>query len=505
LSLLDSAQQFQYRDFIVYYADTTPAFTNTLLPIPLPIIVAKRVELSQSDAEDLKHIITNGQAINRRVAILVLFGSGEQIERSKRFLIDRLQSNYACDVVLLLLNDLIEITSSRDPHGALRRLFLSQLNLAAISPFTIAGPTPEHVFVGREPQMREIVEHAAVSSFVLIGGRRFGKTSILHRLNYDRLPKAGFHPYYQDCSTATNKANFLQATSRAWTLQSADSALAFPTIPSSFTELFDRLSPNTYIVILLDEADKLILADRNDGYPLFTEFRALAQAGRCKFVMAGERVIREAVRDANGPLFNFANEMLIGRLDFMAVEELVTQPMRQLEIELVDEIAIVRKIYDFTSGHPNVTQRLCQRLIIRLNERQDRRIEVDDVEDIIADPDFVRRDFLGTFWERASVLEKLTTLVILKDSMANTLIDIRTKLAREGIEVDLNSVDEALERLVDLRNILKRTLVGYEFAVPAFPQVVAKLQRLDDLIALNSEIYHTKGDVILREHHIPEE
>ena len=72
-----------------------------------------------------------------------------------------------------------------------------------------------------------------------------------------------------------------------------------------------------------------------------------------------------------------------------------------------------------------------------------------------------------------------------------------------GTEVTLNQVDDALERLVDLRNILQRTAEGYEFAVTAFPEVMAKTARLEDLIALNCETYQRHGDGDHNRDHCP--
>ena len=56
-------------------------------------------------------------------------------------------------------------------------------------------------------------------------------------------------------------------------------------------------------------------------------------------------------------------------------------------------------------------------------------------------------------------------------------------------------MDDALEQLVDLRNILERTTEGYEFAVTAFLQVITKAARLNDWIALDRETYQCYGDV----------
>jgi len=187
-------------------------------------------------------------------------------------------------------------------------------------------------------------------------------------------------------------------------------------------------------------------------------------------------------------LFNFANEMLLGPLNFHAVEELVTRPMKQLEIELVDEKAIVDCIWAFTSGHPNVVQRLCRRLIERLNERGTRRIMLEDVNAIIEAPAFQRDDFLSTYWEAATSLEKIISLLVADDENVRTLRIVRQALAeRCNLHPKAREVDDALQRLVDLRSILKRTPTGYEFAVEAFPRVVAGTMTLEDMLEVLAE------------------
>jgi len=114
---------------------------------------------------------------------------------------------------------------------------------------------------------------------------------------------------------------------------------------------------------------------------------------------------------------------------------------------------------------------------------------------VVADPDFLRKDFLNIYWERATALERLCSLVMAADDSVRTLTAAHETLDRHDIRTTLNEVDDALERLVDLRNILQRTAEGYEFAVTAFPEVIAKTARLDDLIALNRETYQRHGDV----------
>jgi hypothetical protein len=248
-------------------------------------------------------------------------------------------------------------------------------------------------------------------------------------------------------------------------------------------------------VLLFDETDKLIEADQLANYPIFNAFRALSNKKNCQFVLCGERALRSELLNSNSPLYNFAGEMLVGRLDFHAVEELITRPMRQLEIKLVNKPVIVQVIWNVTSGHPNIVQLLCQRVIRRINQRPNRQLTLEDVKATVADPDFLRRNFLNVYWERATTLERLCTLVMAADDKVQTLTTVQESLTTHEVEVSLNLVDDALERLVDLRNILQRTPEGYEFAVTAFPEVIAKTARLNDLIALNRETYQEYGDV----------
>src|SRR5262249_9207206 len=132
----------------------------------------------------------------------------------------------------------------------------------------------------------------------------------------------------------------------------------FPSLES----LFQALPQDRPIVLLLDEADKLVPEEKQAGYPLLNALRALANAGCCQFVFAGEYACLRNMEDPYPPLFNFANKMPVGHLDERAASQLIREPFRALEVELQDEEVIVRHTVSFTAGHPNVIQRLCDRL-----------------------------------------------------------------------------------------------------------------------------------------------
>jgi hypothetical protein len=234
--------------------------------------------------------------------------------------------------------------------------------------------------------------------------------------------------------------------------------------------------------------------DRANGWPFFNELRAMVNGGRARVVMAGERILRKALHDPEGPLFNFAEEIRLGPLDFGAVRELVTKPMQQVEIELLDPQSVLGLIWALTSGHPNVIQRLCQRLIDKLNRESKRQVSLEDVNAVAEDPEFLREDFLDTYWERATPLEKIVSLLMADDPELRTRKAIRRVLdERCHLQPSAAEVDDALQNLVELRSILRRTPTGYDFNVSAFPRVVASTITLEDMLEDFIENYQEKN------------
>ena len=476
-SVLDSQQACM----LIFLLDTRRAFENTNLPTSIPLIFIRQLMIEEDDVPEIRDLLCN--QLNCNVALAVVSSDSVSRRRMEELLRQKLAALYARDVVLLGLKELQRIIIAREPHTVLRHLVLSKVNLVSISPYVATGATSDNIFFGREPELREIYQHIATVSYAVIGGRRIGKSSLLGRLHRIRLPAAGFRTVYHDCSSTPTYESFVNASIAKWQPEPPSDA------PATFGGLLRSPPDDKPLVLLLDEADKLVPADRAHRWRLFSTLRGLANSDRVQVVLSGERTLRGALLDPDGPLFNFANEILLGPLDFRAVEELVTRPMRQLEIELVDESAMARRIYEFTSGHPSVVQRLCRRLIERLNEQGTRRISVDDVDAVIDDPRFQEEDFLGTYWERATPLEQIVSLLMAQKAKSYRLQAVLDLLAAQDLKPEPEVVKAALDRLVDLRSILKRSQVGYRFAVEAFPLVVANTTTAEDLLIVLKSQY----------------
>jgi hypothetical protein len=244
-------------------------------------------------------------------------------------------------------------------------------------------------------------------------------------------------------------------------------------------------------ILLLDEADKLVPVDRSNNWQFFNTLRAVANSRHIQFVLSGERTLREALKDATGPLFNFGNEIILGPLKYRDVEELVTRPMKLLEIEIVDKDAVVRQIYDFTSGHPNVVQRLCYRLTELLDSQNVRHITLADVIAITKDPAFLEIDYLQTYWQAATPLEKIITLVLSQKTGDYRMTQVRELLSNQAhIRPSVTEIKDALDRLVELRSILKRSQNGYTFAVESFPRILIDNTAVEDLLEVFIEQFN---------------
>lgn len=466
--------------------DSSDLFPEVELPDVLPLMFYKGNISESYHFDDIRHILEREIQPPSRMSLLFVFSDTASVRKINHSVQEKLCRPYACDVIVFGKEQLQTVLTSETPSRTLRSAVLAQIDLLQVSPFQEVGGTSDQIFFGREQELREVAQHARRSSYAVIGGRLIGKTSLLGRLHRVTLPAAGFRTIYYDCEKIVSYNDFLNAR----ILEQQPDLLG--NSPFTFNDLLENLPSDKSLVLLLDEADRIISSDKARNWRLLKTLRSLASTEGFQVVFSGERVLRAALQDPSSPLYNFPNPLILGPLDYRAVEELVTRPMRRLEIRLIDEAAIVRTIYDFTAGHPSIVQRLCRHLLKKLNERGMRQITLDEVRGVIDDPQFQETDFLQIYWERASPLEKIITLVTSQDMACYSLKQVRTLLAsKAGIQPSVREVKDALDSLVDLRSIFKRSQAGYGFAIQGFSQVLKNATTVEDLIEVFVEEYKT--------------
>jgi hypothetical protein len=487
---------FSIGDWILAAVDVTSLFEGLVLPSPILALVFKQQKsFDRQDLDQMRELIRDRIAPNCKLALLILFGDDARLRQTQEMA--RTTHTFAFDVAVPTRDTISQILTAHNPTRDLRSLLLRHINLPSISPFTIIGPT-KHTFFGRHSELSEIRDGASRTSYLLIGGRVIGKTSILHQLFHVWL-KEEFQPYLFSCQEIPNdkptRDDFLMTVTQLWLPDSTyEQKFSFAYIVRQLARKYHKPP-----VFLLDEADRLVSAEQATGWPLFGEMRALAEKGACQFVLAGEEVLSSTIQEnSRSPFHNFTKKLPVGLLDKDSVFELITQTMKHLlEIELVQENTILESIYKFTSGHPNVVQRLCERLLQTLRERQLRQITPADVEHVIQSPAFQRDDFLRIFWNHATILEKSILLVMSEESKNYySILKIRKKIMKHWeAEIELSQIQQALERLQELRNILKSTQKGYTFAVDAFPEVIGRNVMTEDLLAVFGEQFQKYGDI----------
>ncbi|MBK7780571.1 MAG: hypothetical protein IPJ58_07225 [Ardenticatenia bacterium] len=477
-----------------FQLDTRRAFSNTRLPDQLSVILL----LDRPTSEIYYRfcdLCVQASGISR-IALLITSDS-VSTELDRLDFREKMRA-YACDVVIATRSDIWQVLVDNQPSDTLLRLLVSQIDPRRLSPYETKGGTSSSMFFGREIEMRELTDHLGSTSYALVAGRRYGKTSILNYLYNNRLPAAGYSAIYHDCSWTPTYQTLLVELSKATLIsehrsfdtgdQQHQPAFATPVDPNSdhptsLVSLIQSRQGGRGLVLLLDEADKLIPDDREHGWRLFSELRHLSSSRLAQVVIAGERVLHAAIHDPQSPLFNFGNVLLLGPLDISAVRELVTMPMRKILIDFADETGAVDKIYRVTGGHPSVVQLLCARIIKLLNKESDRQISDAHIDRVISEFDFVRNDLLSAYLDAATSLEKLICILMIADSRVRSSKAIRDTLStRCGLQLPVSSIDDALRRLIELRCLLHASPRGYEFSTPSFPSVVLPALNPDELI-----------------------
>jgi hypothetical protein len=450
----------------------------------IPILFQRQGELDEANRVLLLNFLSGELKHPYSIGVIVLWT--QDVTATRILEIREKMTRHAMDIVVAGIADILGILQSPEPGNAFRRLVLSQATTQ--SAFIVEGPVPDAMFFGRAKEIAEILRYLGHErSCVLMGGRRSGKTSILWRLHRLVLPDNGFRSVFCGVGAVRTPDEFFQLST-----QNMRPIIAAPVpgnMPRTIHELLEAPPGDKPLVLLLDEVDKIVDLDSRHGWIISSRLRAAVNSG-LRIVICGERTLLSAGQDTSTPLANLGTPLVLGPLEYHDVELLISDPFSQLGIELVDPPAICKCVFDFTSGHPNIVQRIGRSLVRGINQRKVKRVTVGDVKAVITEPAFQRDDFLEIYWERASYLEKIVSLLMVQDSHVRTLPAVAAALSEKcSLSLPADEVYEALIRLTKLRLILKQQPTGFEFAVEAFPRVAAGTMAAEDLLLVYTAKY----------------
>ncbi|CAM2067501.1 hypothetical protein SCOR_19120 [Sulfidibacter corallicola] len=244
------------------------------------------------------------------------------------------------------------------------------------------------VFVGRTRETERILAGIDAASFLVIGGRKIGKTSLLHHIE-DVLTKLGtITPLYIDLQGVVDSRGFW----RQFVKTCRKKKLAFVTSGDIEERLSRTLATLPRPVLLLNEVDGLALY----ANPFLVTLRRMSHDGECQFVMAGYQGAYGGLEQANSALHNWfpvsegSPAIVLGSLDSEAATSLVdlleTSRLR-LQYEDPQLRAWARtELPRRTHGIPILLQEQCDLIVRRLDARNSTVITRADLAPPAGDP-----------------------------------------------------------------------------------------------------------------------
>ena len=337
------------------------------------------------------------------------------------------------NVVVLGPSNLEVMAQRRRPISPFVDTLLAQSDLSKVSPYILNNATPTRMFYGREREAATAIQTITTNSVAILGSRRIGKTSLIRRLQLE-LGQMRFQTFFGDCQTVRTWADFADLARRKWEVD-----LPSDFRPHDLAHLVDQLRARGegQVIIILDEIDQLLDWDNLssiDSVPegFFRACRSLSQEGAAHFIFSGERRIAKRLWDPQSPHWNFCREIQLAQLDRTDAMSLLVDPLRAMNIQILNESSFEDEAWARTSGHPQIVQYLGDRLIRSLEDRTDRRSLTLSVEDILHTTetfDFAEH-YLTTYWGQATQYERAVSKAVA--SGATTSAEILEHLASSG-------------------------------------------------------------------------
>ena len=344
---------------------------------------------------------------------------------------------------------------AENPLEALAELIARHVPVTQVSPYqTGAGVHKQNLFFGRGSLIAQITG-GDPANYLVVGGRQVGKSSLLKAIerHYRNDPRVDCH--YLVLSGEEAKGRLAEA-------------LGLPP-GTSLDTVLEHLhkAREARVVLLIDEADDFVHADREKGYATLQKLRAVSEEGRAHFILAGFwSLYKQAALDYQSPLKNFGRVLTVGALEEGACRALAVQPMERMGIRWESE-ELLTKLITETGRRANLISIACDAVLHALGQTE-RTIGNEHLLKALADTRL--RDALlgwGDLGEDETESRRDRIVVYATAPLANrfSLSDVVKLLESHGYSPGPESLKQSLARL-ELAFVLGREGAQYFYQVP---------------------------------------
>jgi hypothetical protein len=342
------------------------------------------------------------------------------------------------------------------------------------------------------------------NSFAIVGGRKIGKSSLLHKIKENPAP--GVTYIYMDLeyefSNVKSYRTFIKSLQaeleRRFQKKIDFSKFPFGVDLSRIRPAIQELSQNgEKIVFIFDEMDGLIKFDQKHNFKLMRIFRTMSQKDYCQFIFAGFKELYHHTRDIENPFYNFFEEIILEPLEREAAMDLITSPMESIGVHYHNR-EDRELILGYTACHPNLLQFFCKSLVEEIEKHKSvekrRTIFTGDIEELY-DTKYEEyiMDQVYMFSSLCSIKQLILVLLVEEhqDGKIFSESEINEKLIENGISIPGDHLHRHLKNLVMRFILLDKGKDNYCFALPVFPEILRK--RIDEYLK-NKIILESKTD-----------
>jgi hypothetical protein len=361
------------------------------------------------------------------------------------------------DIVVLDQSSINQIIGAEKPRSALIKISRSQINVQRLSPYETIDPVVGRMFYGRKLEMQQLI-NSVDKNFVITGCRKIGKSSLILNAFQRMREEQNTFPVFLDCYPYKSIGEFVKQVVTRLEIRELRRMRV-----DKFHDFLRRMKKKYKkgITFILDEADRLLEIDKNYGWELFHILSSAHTEGYCRFIITGYRTVFEQSLNLDSPIYKFMEPIRIHDLDYDSARALITQPIGDMGIVLVERGKIIEEILKQTSRQPNMIQFICKKLIEIEGERNSNEITLEDVLAVEKSSEY-RHYISDTFIVNANPIEQLIAFCMLDDNEF-TLQEIDTELERKGISLESSEL-ERICIILEMANVFHKEGKNYRFA-----------------------------------------